>query len=90
MEHVQHCYGVLRTNSVDIVHGNGQALFPVVCIMSHSCSANLEPVSDPSTRVSFRAKRKIRRGEELTILYTDFLEVCRTLALYNLDLFSSG
>lgn len=52
-----------------------QALFPLVCIMSHSCHANLEPVSDPTNKVSFRAKRKIKIGEELTILYTDFLEV---------------
>ena len=72
---VEHVYGVLKTNAVDINDGRGQALFPnSVCIMSHSCNANLEPVSDPSQNISFRAKRNIAEGEELTIRYTDFIE----------------
>ena len=72
---VQKVYGVLKTNAVDIKEGRGQALFPQsVCIMSHSCNANLEAASDPTENISFRAKRNILEGEELTIRYHDFLE----------------
>ena len=72
---VEKVYGVLKTNAVDIKDGRGQALFPhSVCIMSHSCNANLEPAADPTENISFRAKRKILEGEELTIRYCDFLE----------------
>ena len=74
-EDVEHAYGVLKTNAVDLKDGCGQALFPQsVCIMSHSCSANTEPVKNPTEKISLRAKRKIKKGEELTIFYTDFLE----------------
>ena len=72
---VEKVYGVLKTNAVDIKDGRGQALFPQsVCIMSHSCNANLEAASDPTENISFRAKRQILEGEELTIRYCDFLE----------------
>ena len=72
---VEKVYGVLKTNAVDIKDGRGQALFPhSVCIMSHSCNANLEPASDPTESICFRAKRRIQEGEELTIRYCDFLE----------------
>ena len=79
LEDVEHCYGVLKTNALDTETGGGQALYPVVCIMSHSCSPNLEPVSGPSTTVVFRAKRKIKQGEELTIGYTDFADSRRNI-----------
>jgi hypothetical protein len=36
--------------------------------------ANLELVRDPAASIIFRAKRKIKKGEELTIRYTDFLD----------------
>ena len=72
---VEKVYGVLKTNAVDIKDGRGQALFPnSVCITSHSCNANLEPAADPTENISFRAKRQILKGEELTIRYCDFLE----------------
>jgi len=75
IEDVQHCYGVLKTNSVDIGDEAGQALFPQsICIMSHSCHANLEPAKHPQNTIIMRAKRKIKKGEELTIFYTDFME----------------
>ena len=74
-EDVEHAYGVLKTNAVDLKDGCGQALFPQsVCIMSHSCFANIEPVKNPTDKIALRAKRKIKKGEELTIFYTDFLE----------------
>jgi len=79
IEDVCHVYGVLKTNAVGLMSGRAQALYPVVCIMSHSCAANLEPVRDPSSVIEFRAKRMIRQGEELTMRYTDFLDSKRNI-----------
>lgn len=72
-EDVQHSYGILMTNAVEIGEG-AQAVYPLVSIMSHSCVANLEPVMKPGQTVTFRAKRKIYKGEELTMRYIDFLK----------------
>merc|ERR1719154_197481 len=74
LEEIQHAYGVLKTNAVGFMNGKGQALYPIVCIMSHSCTANLEPVEDPSSTITFRAKRTIKQGEELSMRYLDFLD----------------
>ena len=60
VETVQHCYGVLKTNSVSLGDGEreGQALYPLASILSHSCRANLEPVRQPGQTISLRAKRR--------------------------------
>ena len=73
---VQHCYGVMKTNAMGFEPrgGEGQALYPLASIMSHSCAANLELVGELGMTVAFRAKRKIVKGEELTIRYCSFLQ----------------
>ena len=49
VEDVQHCFGVLKTNSMKIKDGRGQVVFPIASLLSHSCSPNLEvPLSLPS------------------------------------------
>ena len=49
VEDVQHCFGVLKTNSMKIKEGRGQVIFPIASLLSHSCSPNLEvPLSLPS------------------------------------------
>ena len=68
-EDVQHAFGVLKTNGVGHINKNGSKmcfLYPTVSLMSHSCAANLEIVDSPARSVKFVAKRKIRKGEELT------------------------
>jgi len=75
-EDVQHAFGVLKTNGVGHINKNGSKvcfLYPTVSLMSHSCAANLEIVDSPATSVRFIAKRKIRKGEELTWSYTNYL-----------------
>ena len=42
VEDVQHCFGVLKTNSMKIKEGRGQVIFPIASLLSHSCSPNLE------------------------------------------------
>ena len=74
LEEVQHAYGVLKTNAVSFFSGKAQALYPLASIMSHSCAANLEPIKEPGETITFRAKRFIKKGEELTMRYADFLD----------------
>ena len=66
-ENVQHSAEVLKTNAICFMDCGGQALYPIVKLLSHSCVANLELVSDQASSIIFRAKRKIKKGEELTI-----------------------
>jgi len=71
---VQHSFGVLKTNSVSLISCQGRSLYPLVSILSHSCSANLEPVSNPAKTITLRAKTHILAGEQLTMRYTNFID----------------
>ena len=64
---VRHCFGVLKTNAMEMEGGGGQALYAIASVMSHSCVANLEVLNKAGQTIAFRAKRKIQSGEELTI-----------------------
>ena len=66
-EDVRHCFGVLKTNAMGMEGGGGQALYPIASLMSHSCAANMEMLRTAGPTITFRAKRKIKSGEELTI-----------------------
>jgi len=66
---VQHVFGVLKTNSVSLITCQGRSLYPTVSLLSHSCVPNLEPVTNPGTKITLRAKTRILAGEELTIRY---------------------
>ena len=71
---VARAYGVMKTNAMGFKEQGGQALFPIASLMSHNCVSNLEVVGEPGKTVVFRAKRKIKEGEELTIRYAMFLQ----------------
>ena len=72
---VRHCFGVLKTNAIRLGdEGEAQAVYPNVSLISHSCVSNLELLGDPGETVAFRAKRRIGKGEELTIRYLPFLQ----------------
>ena len=74
-DNVRHCFGVLKTNAIRLGdEGEGQAVYPNVSLISHSCVSNLELLGDPGETVAFRAKRRIGKGEELTIRYLPFLQ----------------
>ena len=79
-EEVEHCWGVLQTNSISIGGGGGgRGLFPLVSLLSHSCLPCLEPAVSPSAQagITLRARRTIKAGEELTMPYTDVLREVR-------------
>lgn len=74
IEDVQHAFGVLKTNAFGYMNHKARALYPLISLLSHSCSPNLEPISEPGKRIAFRAKRLIKEGEELSTRYTCFLD----------------
>jgi len=71
---VNHVFGVLMTNCVSLVSLNGRACYPILSILSHSCIPNLEPISNPTSKVKLRAKKVIKKGEQLTMRYVHFLQ----------------
>ena len=74
---VRHVHGALQTNAVSLVSAAGRGCYATVSLLSHSCVPNLEPAADPGRVMRLRAKRRISRGEQLTMrsepghLYTD-------------------
>ena len=70
---VQHAFGLINTNCVGLEMIKGMVFYPLMSLISHSCCSNLEPVDNPGRMLTFRAKRRIRKGEELSIRYTSFL-----------------
>jgi len=73
---LDHLLGILDTNSIS-VDSSMQLLFPYLSLASHSCVPNCEHWIT-GTRATLRAKRKIVKGEELTIRYS-YLSLHRIL-----------
>ncbi len=67
--------GLLWTNSFSCKDSEGQAIFPVFSIVSHSCIPNANPVLLQSHRLALEAKVDIAKGEEITISYISILQV---------------
>ena len=64
---VRHVHGALQTNAVSLVSAAGRGCYATVSLLSHSCVPNLEPAVDPGRVMRLRAKRRISRGEQLTM-----------------------
>ena len=64
---VRHVHGALQTNAVSLVSAAGRGCYATVSLLSHSCVPNLEPAADPGRVMRLRAKRRISRGEQLTM-----------------------
>ena len=65
-----------RTNALSLFkvkgEAQGYALCPVFSLLNHSCLANCRyDMAKGNARVTVRAARAIRAGEELTIQYKD-------------------
>ncbi|KAI9341963.1 hypothetical protein BDR26DRAFT_859859 [Obelidium mucronatum] len=48
----------------------GRALYPFASYFNHSCDPNCEPIQD-QIHLTFKTRRRIEAGEELTIAYMD-------------------
>lgn len=69
--------GLLWTNSFACKKSEGQVLFPVFSIISHSCVPNANAVLLNSQQLALEAKMDIQRGEEVTISYISILQVSK-------------
>ena len=67
--------GLLWTNSFSCRDSEGQAIFPIFSIVSHSCTPNASAVMIQSHQIALEAKVDINKGEEITISYTSILQV---------------
>ena len=65
---VGHLHGIMATNAMHM-DPTGQAFFPHLCLASHSCIPSCEHWLLGTTAM-VRAKRRIKKGEEVTIRYT--------------------
>ena len=74
-EEYDRAVGLLWTNSFSCRDSEGQAIFPIFSIVSHSCSPNASPVMIQSQQIALEAKLDIKKGEEITIAYTSILQV---------------
>jgi hypothetical protein len=84
-EEIQRCAGLFRTNGLavqatglspdqewleDDELGNGRALYPTMCALSHSCSPNCRVMHSLNYKLVIRSTKHVSAGEELTICYT--------------------
>jgi len=82
---IQRCAGLFRTNGLAVQAtglspdqewvddddlGNGRALYPAMCALSHSCSPNSRVMHSLDYKLVIRSAKDIAAGEELTICYT--------------------
>ena len=69
-EEVARACGVIKTNSMGLDGSlEARAVYPTASIFSHSCQRNVVPVVGPGEAVVFKAARKAKKNEELTIRY---------------------
>ena len=84
-EDIQRCACLFRTNGLavqatglspdqewldDDELGNGRALYPTMCALSHSCSPNCRVMHSLNYKLVIRSTKDVPAGEELTICYT--------------------
>ena len=67
--------GLLWTNSFACKDSNGQAIFPVFSIISHSCLPNSNPVLLQKNQLALEAKHNIAKGDEISISYISIIQV---------------
>ena len=79
-EEINRAIGILRTNAFQIEHPylqyqgtSGKAVYPTFSFMSHNCYNNGRYIVHPDNRLTLRAQREIKEGEEITIQYISFL-----------------
>ena len=80
--------GLLWTNSFACKDSNGQAIFPVFSIISHSCLPNSNPVLLQKNQLALEAKHNIAKGDEISISYISIIQVSLNLK-FILDLMLS-
>ena len=72
---VRRMIGILRTNGMKLEpHGNksgiqGVALYPIYCLINHSCYNNTNYVKFPDHHLELRSQLPIKKGEQIFTRY---------------------
>ena len=72
---VRRMIGILRTNGMKLEpHGNksgiqGVALYPIYCLINHSCYNNTNYVKFPDHHLELRSQLPIKKGEQIYTRY---------------------
>jgi hypothetical protein len=74
-ETIQKIQGILDTNGKEIrlAYADVQALYPLSCLMEHSCQPNVKINYSKNFKITCAAGKNIREGEHLSIMYTHAL-----------------
>ena len=74
-QEIQRMIGILKTNGMKLEpHGSekgisGVALYPIYCLLNHSCCSNTNYVKFPDYHLELRSQVPIKRGEEISTRY---------------------
>jgi len=74
-ETIQKITGIMDTNTKEIrlAYADVQALYPISCLMEHSCQPNVKLNYSKNFKITVSAGRNIREGEHLATMYTHAL-----------------
>ena len=74
-QEIQRMIGILKTNGMKLEpHGpekgiSGVGLYPIYCLLNHSCYSNTNYVKFPDYHLELRSQVPIKRGEEISTRY---------------------
>ena len=80
---IQRMIGILKTNGMKLEpHGpekgiSGVGLYPIYCLLNHSCYSNTNYVKFPDYHLELRSQVPIKRGEEISTRY-----ISATIGMY--------
>jgi len=79
-EEIMHVYHVVLSNGHEMIHPftsetYGMGIFPTASYLNHSCLPNAFWYNDGSGMLVFKAKREIKKGEEITTSYLDSTDI---------------
>ena len=82
-QEIQRMIGILKTNGMKLEpHGpekgiSGVGLYPIYCLLNHSCYSNTNYVKFPDYHLELRSQVPIKRGEEISTRY-----ISATIGMY--------
>ena len=74
-QEIQRMIGILKTNGMKLEpHGTdkgiqGVALYPIYCLINHSCFSNTNYVKFPDLHLELRSQIPIKKGEQIYTRY---------------------
>ncbi|XP_029448919.1 histone-lysine N-methyltransferase SMYD1 isoform X2 [Rhinatrema bivittatum] len=80
MQYISHIFGVINCNGFTLsdqrgLQAVGVGIFPNLCLVNHDCWPNCTVIFN-NGKIELRSLGKINKGEELSVSYVDFLNLC--------------